>query len=734
MYWRSEKIIFTTLELVETQLPTYDALQKFESALTRQERYLYEYYATQNSALYHTGYRNAELDANARLMTLQEDYQNHTGLATIQRQLKEILPIAEAFNDNMAGFTNWDLAREQLAAISAQRRAILPHVETIKHNIGREVATMQNAVEESSYQVRHLVFIHFAILLMVAFIVARAIKSAMQNAAFSHRLALFPKRNPNPVMSFSENNEITFHNPASEQLWHKLGETQLSFAQALSPQLNKQKQFVCDNENHSTLFELEINGTVLKCGLHWLTDVRQWDMHVTDITAQKQAEKDLQYQATHHVETGLCNQYALREYILKRTTGKNFTKPFSFLLIALSDFDQLQITKGFQGAQQVVNQLASSVSEVVKQFNQTTSMEFHISDNNFAVVIDNDPDGSHAEVFINQLENYVACALFHFQYQPQLHYGVTRYPNHGQSLEDLLRTARHALDAIEPQSDMFTFLYDKSLGERVAKESSMVEDMKQAIDKQSFRLHFQPQVDIASKQLIGAEVLVRWPRESGWVSPGEFIPLAEKSGQIVALGDWILREACFKAKQLYDVGNTHLVTAVNISPKQFARRDFLDTVKRVLKESKLPPENLELEITEGVIMNNESQTIETLQALKSLGILLAIDDFGTGYSSLSYLKKFPIDKLKIDQSFVRDMHQDSDDEAIVRTVINLGRNLNLKLIAEGVEEQSQWSLLHKLGCHEVQGYFFSKPLEFIDFQQFSAANSQVQSQDANAIQ
>jgi EAL domain-containing protein (putative c-di-GMP-specific phosphodiesterase class I) len=265
-------------------------------------------------------------------------------------------------------------------------------------------------------------------------------------------------------------------------------------------------------------------------------------------------------------------------------------------------------------------------------------------------------------------------------------------------------------------------LFNLQLGEKLYYEQQLIEDMRFAIETTQFELYFQPQMALFSRKVIGAEVLIRWQRNGQWISPSKFIPLAERAGLIDSLGDWILYTACQKAQNLVNLGWNDLVIAVNISPLQFGHKDFLSKVTKVLKDTGLEAKNLELEVTEGVIIFNEEEAIETLAQLKKLGVHLAIDDFGTGYSSLSYLRKFDIDKLKIDQSFIQDIQHQTADQSIVRTIIELGRNLELKVIAEGVEGNEQQDILASMGCDEIQGFYFSHPLpeeQFIDFLQKS---------------
>jgi len=231
-----------------------------------------------------------------------------------------------------------------------------------------------------------------------------------------------------------------------------------------------------------------------------------------------------------------------------------------------------------------------------------------------------------------------------------------------------------------------------------------------ALKNQELMLYYQAQVNISNNNITGFEALIRWQHpEKGMISPAKFIPLAERSGLIIPIGEWVLNEACCQAKLWLDKGYP-LIIAVNLSTMQFKRGNLLETISTALRNSGLPAHLLELELTESILIQDVDIGMETLSELKNLGIKLSIDDFGTGYSSLSYLKKLAIDKLKIDQSFVADLTIDADDDAIVKTIIQLGHSLQLTVIAEGVENATQLAQLIKYGCDEMQGYYYSKPI------------------------
>jgi len=235
--------------------------------------------------------------------------------------------------------------------------------------------------------------------------------------------------------------------------------------------------------------------------------------------------------------------------------------------------------------------------------------------------------------------------------------------------------------------------------------------LRRALEHNEFVLHYQPQFDLESGALIGAEALIRWQHpDLGTVFPGRFIQIAEDSGLIIPMGEWVLREACRQALEWQHAGIRDLVVAVNLSAVQFKRSDLVQTVGNILSASGLPPELLELELTESILIVDTESILSTVKRLKQLGVKLSIDDFGTGYSSLSYLKRFEVDKLKIDQSFVRDLAIDENDAAIVRAIIQMAKSLGLSTIAEGIENEHTMNLLKDFGCDEAQGYHLGRPM------------------------
>lgn len=327
-----------------------------------------------------------------------------------------------------------------------------------------------------------------------------------------------------------------------------------------------------------------------------------------------------------------------------------------------------------------------------------------------------------ADRIFNAMSEPVSILQERFQVRASV--GIAHCPDDGMESRQIMKNADIALNRAKEEGRDTVRYYSEDFDLAVQQRFQMLRDLRNALDDNQLRLHFHPQFDLRTGQLIGAEALLRWwcpdnSKEGGrFISPAEFIPVAEQSGLIVPIGEWVLKTACKLNKSWQDKGLPPFRIAVNISGVQFHRADIVRLTADALKESGLDPQYLELEITESVFMENMQMAIDILAQLHKLGVELAVDDFGTGYSSLSYLRQFPIDRLKIDQSFIRNALINSDDRMIAKTIITLGHSLNLKVIAEGVETIEHEDFLREEGCDEVQGFKYTKPLPQDQFREY----------------
>ena len=300
---------------------------------------------------------------------------------------------------------------------------------------------------------------------------------------------------------------------------------------------------------------------------------------------------------------------------------------------------------------------------------------------------------------INGHENIISASI-----------GIARYPEDGNDAEALMRNADAAMYSVKAQGRNAMRAYTPELNVADRQRWEMEKDLHKAQERNELVLHYQPQIDAQTGGIVGAEALMRWNRGGKLVPPGVFIPIAEETGVIAAMGEWALTCAARQAAEWLAQGLPPVRVAVNIPGSHFQRPGFVEMIQSTLSDARLPAHLLELEITETMLMQDVSSTIASLKQLKKLGVHLSIDDFGTGYSSFAYLKRFDIHQLKIDKSFVADMNEDNDNEIITAAIIAMGRTLKLELVAEGVETREQMLLLQRHGCHLMQGYYFSKPV------------------------
>ena len=440
-----------------------------------------------------------------------------------------------------------------------------------------------------------------------------------------------------------------------------------------------------------------------------------------DVTERKQAEEKINYLSYHDSLTGLPNRALFEDRLPQALSlAQRNEQMVAVLFLDLDRFKNVNDTLGHT----VGDKLICGVAERLKSCLRGSDTVARFSGDGFALLLTQISRTEDAVRIARRAENsgveYAQSILdalkSPFDFDGQELYvtaslGIGVYPHDGKDSQALLRNAGAALSHVKEQGGNGYRFYAEDMNAKALQQLTLENDLRRAIEREEFVLYFQPQVDINSGRILAVEALIRWQHpDLGFVSPADFIPLAEGNGLIVPIGEWTLRTACAQVKRWQEDGLPPIRMSVNLSARQFEQPDLLDTVARALREAELDPTFLEFEITESAVMKNAERAIDIMHRLKEMQIQIAIDDFGSGYSSLSYLKRFPIDRLKIDQSFVREATTDPTDVAIIMAIITLAQNLKLKVIAEGVETEEQLRLLHSLNCDEIQGYLFSKPL------------------------
>lgn len=428
-----------------------------------------------------------------------------------------------------------------------------------------------------------------------------------------------------------------------------------------------------------------------------------------DITEQAEAEKNIHFLAYYDVLTGLPNRTLLRDRLGQLIAVANRDKQqFALLFMDLDRFKYINDSMGHSVGDRLLQAVALRIQANVREEDTVA----RLGGDEFIVLLRETGESGAAVVAAKLLEALSTPYDLDGQVISTLgSIGISIYPDHAQEADTLIKNADMAMyRAKEEGRNNFQF-FRTEMNFRVDLLFSMEKDLRLALERSEFFLHYQPQADLTTGKLCGVEALIRWNHpEKGAVSPAEFIPVAEETGQIVPIGEWVLHTACAQLVQWQKAGLKDFTLSVNLSIRQLRQPTLGELVRNVLAECGLEPGYLELEITEGIMMGDNKIALNFLSEMDELGVKLSIDDFGTGFSSLNYLKKLPVHKLKIDQSFVRDIETDESDAAIIRSIIALGHRLNLRVIAEGVETQEQLDFLRIRGCDEIQGYFYSRPL------------------------
>ena len=425
---------------------------------------------------------------------------------------------------------------------------------------------------------------------------------------------------------------------------------------------------------------------------------------------ERHLEEKVNYLSLYDALTGLPNQNFFKSSCERElSAARNGGRKLAAIFLSVDRFKKIYETLGHEAGDKLLREIGSRLTNCVREDDTLA----YFGGDEFALLLRQVSGAQSAVKLVGRVLEALKPA-FNLDGQElfvSASLGISLSPDDGADGQTILKNAAAALDRAKQQGGGHFQFYTADMNATALKRLSLENDLHRALEHKEFVVHYQPQVSAETGRLTGMEALVRWQHpELGLVSPADFIPLAEETGLIVPLGDWVLRTACAQNRAWQEAGFAPVQVAVNFSPRQFQQPELVEQVRRALGETGLDPSYLDLELTESSIMKDAELTIRTLHQLKETGVRVCIDDFGTGYSSLSYLKRFPIDILKIDISFVRNSTTDPKDAAIVEAIITLAHSLNLKVIAEGVETEEQLKFLRSLGCDEVQGYLFGTPL------------------------
>jgi diguanylate cyclase (GGDEF)-like protein/PAS domain S-box-containing protein len=433
-----------------------------------------------------------------------------------------------------------------------------------------------------------------------------------------------------------------------------------------------------------------------------------------DITDRKAAEERIQFLAYHDSLTELPDRVLLQDRLDNALAGaRRRNEKLALLFLDLDRFKTINDSLGHAFGDRVLKEVAKRLKTCTRKSNTVA----RVGGDEFLIMLNSVKDAADAAIAAERIMGAMNTSFLVQGHSLSMgcSIGVSMFPEHGADGETLITNADAAMYSAKEGGRGSVRFFTDEMNAQAVERLTIGKNLRMALDKDELFLEYQPQMEIETGRITGFEALIRWRHPKlGLVPPDRFIPIAENNGLILPIGEWVLRTACAQARKWQDDGLPAVPVAVNVSAVQFRQESFCALIRRVLQETGLAPQYLELELTEGFLLADGDATLSVLQELKEMGLNLAIDDFGTGYSSLSYLKQFPVGKLKIDRSFVRDIAVDCDDRAITSAIVSMAKSLHLRVIAEGVENEAQMSFLREHRCDEIQGYYFSKPLSADD--------------------
>nr|WP_256435617.1 bifunctional diguanylate cyclase/phosphodiesterase [Aliikangiella sp. G2MR2-5] len=479
-----------------------------------------------------------------------------------------------------------------------------------------------------------------------------------------------------------------------------------------------------DGEQDFAVISYNDEKDYLELSIHHSSLLQQFIVYLENITERELARKELEFFAYHDPLTGLPNLKRL-EMDLTELIEKGSEYPFYLFSIGVKRLQLITTAHGHSVSDALIRSIVIRIQNIFfpAVLNYKLCRIYRFTGAKFEVLV----EGQKMEKGFLQLVDELDINIKRSSKNPiktnfgeffvDIQFGCVSYPEHGYSANMLLKNSTAALNDAQKNNSIGVNLFNHEIAFREQKWLQLETDLRQANYDEELFLCFQPKVNITSKALEGVEALVRWNHpEKGLISPVDFIPVAEESGLLISMGDWIMDSAIRQIKQWQETYHIELQVAVNVSPNQLLSNGYFEKIKKLCDKYQLAPGCLEVEITEEVMVEDIDLCIEVLEELRGLGVSIAIDDFGTGYSSLSYLRKLPLSKLKIDRAFITNIHCTESQLAIVKTIIALAREMKLKTIAEGIESQDELFELERLGCEQGQGYLFSKPLTADEFE------------------
>jgi len=709
-YVRSEAVLDVARPLIDRDLPTLRAIAELKGRASEAEMIAFDFYNSSNGERFRVHIAETSERIALRMQDLRTAITDADGSAQIdymedlQRDSGRLFSALERELDSDQ--VNIGKVTTILRQISANSTELGSRLEVLVSGIQSQAEERGEATRARLGDIIRLVAAFSVLLVVATGVVAYVFSAYLREAGERRRLALFPQRNPNPVISLDASGALAYANPGALAMVAAL---RLASPAALLPRdLPARLDELREARGERLNWEYPAGARIIGINIHRLEDSGIFHVYLADVTERKQAEAQIEFQAFHDVLTRLPNRRRFEDLLGSALTGGGTG---AVLLLGVDRFQTVVDTLGHAFADRLLLNIAGRLAPLAGG-DQAACCLHRFDGDLFAALLPQIASAEDATAFAARVARAMAVPFviegreLFFSFSA----GIACFPEDASTVGDVLRNADTALQSAKHAGGRAAIRYAGAMSTRALERLEVEHELRRVVERGELELHYQPQLEIGGGRITGVEALVRWRHPvRGMISPADFIPLAEETGAIGDIGAWVLATACAQNRRWQDAGLPPVVMAVNISPRQFSDPELPKIVMRALRVGGLAPEWLELEVTEGAAMHDVDTAIATLHAFKAIGVRLSIDDFGTGYSSLSYLKRFPIDKLKLDQSFVRNMTEDRSDAAITRSVIALGHSLGLTVIAEGVETGDQLRLLGEYGCDEYQGYLYSRP-------------------------
>lgn len=712
IYQQGQAVRNEILQLSNQDISHLRKIADLKQAVIAREPILYRYYTDTNRDVYLEAYRRNTRRVNNGMNWLASTFPDHPDLATLHDEQLALQQLAMQLDKVLtATRIDWDEARRILGDVAMVSLSLNNRLDHFVQAVENRVAGRSDSVSSATIDMFYSVVAVSVVIFILAIFFGHYAYQHLSDARVRRLLALFPERNPSPVYQLDSQGKLLFANPAAHNMHHIIMPDAPGVDRLLPSDLSEKITTMRWGQKSLLRFEYDVAAHIFFCSLQYLEDFDTYHVYLQDITARRTAENRNEFLAYHDPLTGLPNRRQLEKdaaiLIADNTPGNTAM----FALANVDRFRMVSQSLGHLAGDHLINALASRLKYCLAEMKATKPITIYRLEGDHFVILAHNKDGSCSAELGEYIRRAVRDPLLidNRSLSITMSVGLACHPEHGEDIFQLLKNAESAMRSISLKGGNGVCVYRSEMNADALLRLELSHDLRQAITRNELLLYYQPKVDLLSGKITGAEALVRWQHSQyGMISPAEFIPLAEETGSIGDIGEWILQAACEQNLLWQSNGLAPMTIAVNISARQFTH-ELPDLVAKILRETGLEAKYLELEVTEGVAMAGEL-AIDIMSQLRALNVKLAIDDFGTGFSSLAYLKQFPIQTLKIDQSFVHQIDNNPSDRAIVCSIVELGHHLGLEVVAEGVETTKHLQLLREYRCDTMQGYLFSRPV------------------------